>query len=126
MKKGISLVIAIVALMFLAANAFALDFISTDGSVILVNPTTPGAATIEFKPSPRCNIDGFSSSNGFAVRGAHIAAIGTGGGMEYGMASDTTKVYFRDISGIADASGLTAVSTSNSTAIRPPIMIEVQ
>lgn len=114
MHKVYTLVAAIGLVMLGATTSSAATFSTTDGDVFTV-PTTnvPGAAVFEFKPSPKVNMTGQSSSIGFAHDAVHMSALGVSGGQSYGMAGDTNKVFFKVVETSGDV--LYTIATSNST-----------
>ncbi|MDW7773838.1 MAG: hypothetical protein SCH71_13205 [Desulfobulbaceae bacterium] len=114
MKRTTIFIMAMtISLLMLAnANAQITVAVTDPGEVIVIDPALTGADNLEFKPSPQVKMSVYSNVNGFSTNGVHGAALGTVGGQAFGMASDTTKVYW--VSVAAEGSVLTGVTTASS------------
>ena len=101
-KKSL-LIIGITSLAFWACNASALDLTQTDGAGAEAKFTEtataiPGAADLVFKPSTQVVFAGESNKTSFAIDAYHAAVLNKTSGQAYGMAGDSKKVFFCDIS----------------------------
>ena len=118
MKKSI-LIFSIACLGLLASNATAatlnVDQSGGAGTAAVFTPTAlvPGAVPLSFIPSAQVNIAGSSVRTAFQINAYHQAVLGKSSGQGYGMASDSKKVYFLDISTVTT---WTAVSGTNVSA----------
>jgi len=72
------------------------------------------APDLKFKPSTNVNIFGRSSATAFAVAGYHDQVNGKASGQEYGMASDTNKMFAKDISATAATNTLSDTQSAKA------------
>ena len=87
----------------------------TPGGVLNIPVTpagVPGAQPIAFTPSTNVNMGADVVSTSFAINAWHDQADQKKNGQAYGMAADSNKMFFLDISGTA----ATAVSGTNAGA----------
>ena len=113
-------VMAFSMLMAVSANAAEIsgNIKANPGSTIEIDASTgiPGSDVMRFNPSPQVQMSWWTNRDGFAHNAVHTAAIETPGGMVYGMAGDTNKVFW--MSAAPANFALTAVSTANSTEFK--------
>lgn len=110
--------------MFMALLAFgiftsqssiaAVSDAKTAGAAIVLDATTnvPGSSVINFNPSAQVSISVSSDTTAFAVAGGHDAVQGKDQGQNYGMASDSSNVFWSN----AGTTAYATVSASNSSA----------
>ena len=98
---------------FSANNTYASDVAqTTPGGVVTVAATAvAGAQPITFNPSTNVNMDGATSATAFAIDGWHEQAELKTAGQGYGMASDTNKMFFIDISQAISATTITGTNS---------------
>ena len=83
------------------------------GEALTITGTgVPGAKNVVFTPSTNVNMSADSMATSFAVNGWHDQADQKKNGQAYGMAADSNKMFFLDISTTAGV----AVTATNSTA----------
>ena len=116
MVRKITSLMAILALGFIASSASAtnLDNGTTGGTVtVTVNTTTiPGATNLVFQPSSQVLMRGQSIRTAFAAISGHAAVEGKEAGQHYGMASDSSNVFWQ----AAETNALpTSYATTNSS-----------
>lgn len=89
---------AILALGFIASSAFATSFSQTAaGDAVTMTVDTgliPGATNVSFQPSAQVNMAGASETTSFALVSGHEAVRGKEAGQNYGMASDSSNVFW--------------------------------
>lgn len=61
-----------------------------------------GATEFTFQTSPQVQTKGISTAQGFVLAAAHEAVLGKTGGLAYAMSSETSSLYFKDVSGGED------------------------
>ena len=67
---------------------------STNGKI-----TAGTDADFTFQTSPQVQTKGTSTAQGFVLAAAHEAVLGKTGGLAYAMSSETSGLYFQDVSG---------------------------
>lgn len=89
---------AILALGFIASSASAKVFTQTapgDAVKMTVDKVKiPGAADVNFQPSSKVQMAGASQVTSFALISGHEAVRGKEAGQNYGMASDSSNVFW--------------------------------
>lgn len=119
MKKGI-IIFGLACLSFWACNASAGTLTASQtgpGLELTFTPTStfvPGAAPLVFTPSAQVNMAAQSVRTSFQLNAYHSAVLGKASGQGYGMAGDSKKVFFIDISPTGHT--WVAVSGTNKTA----------
>ena len=120
MKRLLILGIACLGFSASQASAATLDLDqSAGGAAAVFTPTTlvPGAVALSFTPSAQVVMDGKSVRTSFAINAYHGAVLNKASGQAYGMAADSKKVYFLDISTVtayASPTGTTAATFSGA------------
>ncbi len=121
MIKTTSLITAILGLFFIASSVSAAttnwDNSSADGptgavTIAVDNTTIPGAEPVVFEPSTQVNISGGSETTSFSAMAGHEAVKGKDAGQNYGMAADSSAVFW-----IKSPAAYSAVTGTNSTAL---------
>lgn len=74
--------------------AFAGNLDSDKGKIIIA-----GATEFTFQTSPQVQTKGISTAQNFVVAAVHDAVLGKTGGLAYAMSSETSGLYFQDVSG---------------------------
>lgn len=99
MVRKISSLMAILALGFIASMASATNMNSSSAGgpvAIAVNTTLiPGGTNVTFQPSSQVNIRGTSVRTSFAAISGHEAVKGKAAGQNYGMAADSSNVFWQ-------------------------------
>jgi hypothetical protein len=112
MKKALFIPAVLICCFYTISNAIAGTFTSEKGAQITIAAdAVPGAQPIIFNPSTNVNVDGQSDSTSFAVTAWHEQAEGKSSGQAYGMAADSNKMFFIDIS---DANNIPSGVGTNS------------
>lgn len=114
MVKTITSFMAILALCFMASSASAVDATATAGAQLVIAVDTgviPGATNLTFQPSSQVSISASSERTNFAVAAGHDAVQGKEAGQNYGMASDSSNVWW--ISALATP--YAAIDVTNSS-----------
>ena len=117
MKKTLSFLVAASVFGLLAMHTNAMASVSVantnPGDPVTVTPTNvSGAANLVFNPSTNVIIDGDSDETSFAIWGYHSQVLGKSSGQAYGMAADTNKLFFLDISGLSAAPTVTGTNAA--------------
>lgn len=105
---------AILALSILASSASFADvsWDGTAGAAITIDATAnvTGSSVIVFNPSAQVSISGGSAPTSFAVEAVHDAVQGKDVGQKYGMAADSSNVFW-----ISASEAYTATTATNSS-----------
>jgi len=113
MVKTITSFMAIMALCFMTSSAFAAANTATAGDALTVTVSNvTGASDLTFQPSAQVSISCESSATSFAAEAGHDAVQGKDAGQNYGMASDSSTVFWVN----AKTTAYDTVSATNSTA----------
>jgi hypothetical protein len=115
MKKILGLMIIMGCFLFVAGQSFAnCDLANGSGgaAVECATDNVAGVSTFNFSPSPAVITDGDSFQNKFVIGAVHEQALDNTGGKEYGMAYDSTKVYWFDVSGTDTMEAVTGSDSS--------------
>ena len=97
MVRTITSFMSILALCFMASSAFAAQNEAEAGAPLTVTvaaASIPGASDLIFQPSSQVSISAYSSKTAFAAEAGHDAVQGKDAGQNYGMASDSSNVYW--------------------------------
>ena len=119
MVKKIYSSIAIIGLCFIASSASAVtnwDNSTSPGSTVTITVDTtviPGGTDLVFQPSAQVNISGGSESGSFATMAGHEGTQGKDSGQNYGMASDSSNVFW--VVAPATYTAITAVDSAAFT-----------
>ncbi len=91
------LVYAGIILLASTSLAFAADgnLNSKDGKIAVGT----GATEFTFQTSPQVQTKGTSNAQNFVIAAVHTATQGKAGGLAYAMSSETSGLYFKDVSG---------------------------
>lgn len=114
MTKKFIFIAAILGLSFISSYASALTFSGEKGASIVINATNvANSSPLRFEPSAQVNMAGGSEATCFAVIGGHDAVKGKEAGQNYGMAADSSNVFWI----AAPATFPTTFADTNSTTI---------
>ena len=115
MKKQFIIGLAFISAMLFTASVYAADYESANpgDSITIDASSVSGAQDPVFNPSPQVTILLNVGADKFATAAVHRQALDTTDGKEYGMAYDSTKIYFYDVSAVTTVVDIT---TSSSTA----------
>ena len=104
MKKVLSILSIIALSMFLTSTVYAADTTYTqDTNVITITANNvTDAEDIEFQASAQVNFTGVSSETSFAHAAFHTQVIGKKNGRQFGMAADSSSIWWKDISTATD------------------------
>ena len=118
MKKILTGLIAASALIMMAFTAQAADYTNTAGASITVSAANvSGAADMIVNPSPQVLMQINVGALRFCSTTAHTGAYNVTGGKEFAASFDSSKIFWRDISGIATPALMTLTTrTSGTTA----------
>lgn len=114
--KKLSLLLASIATLFLIANmATSADIAQVDAGdpvTIAVNTAVvAGATNVQFDPSAQVLMHGNSVREAFMAVSGHTSVQGKEAGQNYGMASDSSKVWWES----AETDQITNTSTFTAT-----------
>lgn len=111
MVKKLTSFMAITVLLFCASMASAANMSQTDagGAVTVDASNVTGANDVIFQPSSQVNISGASEETSFAAISGHQAVAGKEAGQNYGMAADSSNVFW-----LAAASTFPTLTDTNS------------
>lgn len=100
MKKTFSIVAGLLVCAFtIAGTVQAADLTqAADGAVTVDAGSVEGAKDIVFNPSSQVKMSGASETGNFAIAAYHTQAQNKKAGQQYGMASDSNALWFKDIS----------------------------
>lgn len=94
--------------------AFAADLAQTAaGDQVTITVTTGNPPFDAFTPSTNVIMDGATSAAGFAAAAYHSQVFQKKSGKEFGMASDSSAMWYNDISA-ANATATTVASTDSA------------
>ena len=119
MKKSSCLTLGacLIGIVTLCSNANAASGdVSQNAStnVVTIDTTNNTAAPdLTFNPSTNVAVAGESSATAFQINAYHTAVLNKTSGQSFGMASNSNKVWFDDISGDASYNTPTGTSTAN-------------
>ena len=114
MKKSLCLTLGacLISIVALYSNANATTFNNGTGGQVSFTITTPGAPTpFTFNPSSNVAMAGVSVATAFQENAYHTAVLNKASGQSFGMASNSNKIWFNDIS---STSSYTAPTGSTS------------
>lgn len=109
MKKVLSILSILVLSLFLAYNAFAANYAQSDNLVTVSATNVSTADDIVFQASAQVAMSGASEATSFAHAAHHNQALGKKHGRQFGMAADTSTIWWDDIE---DGTVLTITATS--------------
>lgn len=114
MKKIISLTCGVALCSCFVLTAFATDYTidAATGAVTVDTANTDATVDVIFNPSAQVVMSGASEQSAFAHGAYHAAVVNKASGKEFAMASDSSAIYYLDIS--PDGIGA-AVSIAGST-----------
>ena len=121
MIKTITSFMALFALCFMASYASATDAAATGGAALTITVDTsatgiPGASDLVFQPSAQISISVSTVKTSFAATSGHDAVQGKEAGQNYGMASDSSNVFWVS----ALTTPYAAIDTTNSSFFGSP------
>jgi hypothetical protein len=117
MKKTLLIAAGILFCVPIAHNALgAMSQDATTGTVTITAGAVAGAQSITFDPSTNVQMNGNSMATSFAIGAYHSQALRKASGQAYGMAADSSKMYFQDISDSTAYTGLVGAGTNQSTS----------
>jgi hypothetical protein len=102
-----------------SASAATTTASATAGAQLVIPVSTtviPGASNLTFQPSAQVSISASSEQTSFAVESGHDAVQGKEAGQNYGMAADSSNVFW--VNSVTEAYG--TVAATNSTAFPSP------
>lgn len=99
------------------ANAASLSQPNVGGPVTVSATNVSGAKSIVFTPSSNVVMTGVSEKTSWALGAYHTQAMNKKNGQGYGMAADSNKVWFQDIS---SATTLSITTTTAAAAFGSP------
>lgn len=117
--KKIFLTIAAVSLCsaFIATNSMAVGLTQANaGDAVTITVTGTAPAFTAFNPSTNVIMKGTTIATEFAVSAYHLQVLAKSSGKAFGMASDSSAMYYLDISPPGTVDSATDVSASDSTA----------
>lgn len=113
--KKITLFITAAALCYIAVQAQAVDIVQGNaGEQVTITVNTGlinGAQDVAFDPSAQVLMHGASETTAFSAISGHEAVQGKDAGQNYGMASDSSKVWWIS----SDPDNTNTLSISNTT-----------
>lgn len=100
MKKTIYIATGLLIGLFVANNAYSVDFANnttTGGAVTFATGVTGAPGNITFNPSTNVIMDGTSVTTSYMVNAFHNQAVGKTAGQGFAMTSDSNKMWFISI-----------------------------
>lgn len=116
MKKIVIGMISASALIMMGTFVHAADVTNTAGEAVVISSANVNGApaTMVFNPSPQVLMQVNHGALQFNATAGHTGSYNNTGGKEYAVAYDSTKVFFKDVSGIATPT-LDTIASSNSS-----------
>lgn len=110
MKKRLIILSTIVFSLFLTHNVYAAsgDYTQAENIVTIDTTNVTDADDISFQASAQVNISGQSSATSFAHGAYHAQVEGKKNGRQFGMAADSSSIFWQEIE-------TTAVATIDAT-----------
>ena len=117
MKKVLSILSLTALSMFLTSTVYAADTTYTQAENVVTITTTnvPDSDTINFQASAQVNFTGVSSPTSFAHAAYHTQVLGKKNGRQFGMATDSSSVFWNDISAAGDLLTVDATTSAEFT-----------
>lgn len=119
MKKIISLTCGVALCSCLISTAFATDYTVTasTGQVSVDSANTDATADVIFNPSAQVVMSGASEASAFAHGAYHASVVNKAAGKQFAMASDSSAVFFLDISPDGEAAAESIAGSTNAADV---------
>ncbi|WP_419174904.1 hypothetical protein [Desulfosediminicola sp.] len=115
MKKTILALTGLAIFSFMiASSANASSVSGSDGAAVTITATSvTGATSLVFQPSAKVNMNGATAATAFGINAWHTGSAGKEKGQRYAMASDSSQIFWQDISSTGTPG---AVAGTNASA----------
>ena len=115
MKKVLSILSIIALSMFVTSTVYAAAYTQADNVVTVDASTVADADDILFQASAQVNFTGVSEATSFAHAAYHTQVIGKKNGRQFGMAADSSSIFWLDISTAGDLLTVDATTSAEFT-----------